>query len=179
MIIKIYILKKIVISILLVLGFFINLNAQIKNYPEPEKPLTRILIIFDASTSMMQQWEGGLKIVKAKELLNELLDSLASVQKTQDLEVAFRVYGHQSPDHLMNCFDSKLEVSFGANTIGMIKDRLKTIQATGTTLSPLWKSRIRLSECSDCRNIIILITDGLEMCDGVPCRSKCCFAEKV
>lgn len=173
-------MKKIVISILLVLGFFINLNAQIKNYPEPEKPLTRILIIFDASTSMMQQWEGGLKIVKAKELLNELLDSLASVQKTQDLEVAFRVYGHQSPDHLMDCFDSKLEVSFGANTIGMIKDRLKTIQATGTTpiAYSLGKAEYDFPECSDCRNIIILITDGLEMCDGVPCEVSVALQKK-
>jgi Ca-activated chloride channel family protein len=173
-------LRKIIIAILIVLGLFTNLQAQIKNYIEPEKPLTRILIIFDASTSMMQRWDGGIKFVKAKELLNELLDSLETVQKTQKLEIAFRVYGHQSPDHLMDCFDTKLEVAFGKNTVGMIKDRLKTIQATGTTpiAYSLSKAEYDFPECSDCRNIVILITDGLEMCDGMPCEVSVALQKK-
>lgn len=157
------------------------LNAQIKNYPEPAKPLTRILIIFDASTSMMERWEGTIKFNKAKDLVFELLDSLETIQSEQNLEVALRVYGHQSPDHMMDCTDSKLEVSFGQNTIGMIRDRMNTITPKGTT--PIAYSIGKCEndfpiECSDCRNIVILITDGLEMCGGDPCAVSVALQKK-
>lgn len=169
------------VSLILATIFLVTaLQAQNKNIYEPEKPLTRILIIFDASTSMMERWEGTVKFTKAKELLNELLDSLYIVQQQQDLEVAFRVYGHQSPDHLMDCRDSKLEVSFGANTIGMIKDKLKALNPMGTTpiAYSLGKAEFDFPECSDCRNIVILITDGLEMCDGLPCEVSVALQKK-
>ncbi|MCF0206466.1 MAG: hypothetical protein HUK15_03465, partial [Bacteroidales bacterium] len=91
-------------------------NAQNKKVFAPsdvEPPLTRILFIFDASQSMSGKWEGTQKFGKARELLFELLDSLEDMQKNKRIEMALRVYGHQSPVPPQDCSDSKLEVSFG------------------------------------------------------------------
>ncbi len=154
--------------------------AQIRNDVEPEKPLTRILFIFDASTSMVEKWEGQMKFLKAKELMFELLDSLAIIQDEQNLEVALRVYGHQSPVPPPDCLDSKLEVAFGPNTISLIKEKLDIIEPKGTTpiAYSLGQSEADFPECDDCRNIIILITDGLEMCQGDPCEVSLALQKK-
>ena len=154
--------------------------SQTESHAEIEKPLTRILFIFDASTSMIERWEGEQKFEKAKKLMFELLDSLEIIQKEQKLEVALRVYGHQSPVPPPDCFDSKLEVSFGESTIGLIKDKLKTIEPRGTTpiAYSLGQSEADFPLCNDCRNIIVLITDGLEMCHGDPCEVSTALQKK-
>lgn len=135
---------------------------------EEDKPLTRILFLFDASQSMMGRWQSDLKINKAREILSNVLDTL----KTMDnLEVALRVYGHQYNYPPKVCTDTKLEVPFGADNIAKIRDRLRSLRPRGT--SPIAKS-LELTagdfpECDNCRNIIILITDGIEECEGDPC----------
>ncbi|MDD3741904.1 MAG: VWA domain-containing protein, partial [Bacteroidales bacterium] len=170
--------KSILIFISLLICSF--LTAQIRNEPEPEKPLTRVLIIFDASTSMMERWEGTVKFEKARELLFELLDSLESVQQTQKLEVALRIYGHQSVTPPPDCRDSKLEVSFGENTINLIREKMKIISPKGVTpiAYSLGQSEGDFPPCDDCRNIIILITDGLETCEGDPCEVSLALQKK-
>jgi len=172
-------LKKTTLILLLLIAA-VGLQAQVRNEPEAPKPLTRILIIFDASTSMMERWEGTVKFEKAKELLFELLDSLETIQKDQNLEVALRVYGHQSPTPPPDCRDSKLEVSFGANTIDMIREKMKVITPKGVTpiAYSLGQSEGDFPPCDDCRNIIILITDGLEMCEGDPCEVSLALQKK-
>ena len=147
---------------------------------EPEPPMTRILFIFDASMSMSDKWEGGQKFNKARQLMFELLDSLEKVQRENPLEVALRVYGHQSPVPPQDCHDSKLEVSFGENTIGLIRDKLMSISPKGTTpiAYSLGKSEGDFPEDKDSRNIIILITDGIEMCQGDPCEVSAALQKK-
>ena len=154
--------------------------AQIRNEAEPEKPLTRILFIMDASTSMIERWEGQMKFLKAKELMFELLDSLETIQVEENLELALRVYGHQSPVPPPDCLDSKLEVAFGPNTVGLIKDKLDMIEPKGTTpiAYSLGQCEADFPVCDDCRNIIILITDGLEMCYGDPCEVSAALQKK-
>jgi len=176
---KISILKKTVLIFIGLLIAFIS-SAQVKNFEEPEKPLTRILFIFDASTSMIETWEGDKKFYKAKELMFELLDSLEIIQDDENMEVALRVYGHQSPVPPPDCYDSKLEVAFGPNTIGLIKDKLNTIEPKGTTpiAYSLGQSEGDFPPCDDCRNIIILITDGIEMCQGDPCEVSLALQKK-
>ncbi len=58
------------------------------------EPTSRILFIFDASNSMSGQWDGARKIDMAREVLFEMLDSL---EQLAHVEMALRVYGHQSP----------------------------------------------------------------------------------
>ena len=148
-----------------------------------EKPTTRILFIFDASFSMFGQWQSGMKMDIAKKMLGEFVDSL---KHYDHLEIAFRAYGHQySLRPQRNCKDSKLEVPFSTDIQGnivKIKNKLKNINPKGTT--PIAYS---LEQCADdfpvasgtnYRNIIILITDGIEECDGDPCAVSAALQKK-
>ncbi|HOK38329.1 MAG TPA: VWA domain-containing protein [Bacteroidales bacterium] len=163
-------MKKIIINFLFLLLSVVSI-AQPHNKSSEPKKLTRILFIFDASTSMMERWDGDYKINRSKQLMVELLDSLETIQKSENLEVALRIYGHQSPDQLYDCFDSKLEVPFSPNSISDVREKIRNVKAKGTTpiAYSLGQSQYDFPECSDCRNIIILITDGIEMCKGNPC----------
>lgn len=144
---------------------------------EPTKPLTRILFLFDASQSMYGRWQSDMKITIARRILSDLLDSL---QYTPDLEVALRVYGHQKDYPPQDCDDSKLEVPFGPNNFSRIKHRLSTINPKGTTpiALSLERSAGDFPPCENCRNIIVLITDGIEECDGDPCAVSLALQKK-
>ena len=63
---------------------------------------------------------------------------------------------------------TRLEVPFGKGNIYKIKRVLKSITPRGTTpiAGSLLKASSDFPACEDCRNIIILITDGVEACDG-------------
>ncbi|MFH0865229.1 MAG: VWA domain-containing protein [Bacteroidota bacterium] len=141
--------------------------AQVKEKEQP-KPLTRILIVFDASQSMYGIWQSDMKITIAQKLLSNLLDSLKNIP---DLELALRVYGHQKLYPPQDCDDTKLEIPFAENNTDKIKAKLKTLTPKGTTpiASSLEFAADDFTPCENCRNIIILITDGLEECGGDPC----------
>lgn len=163
--------KLILVIALLISGLFPagSLHAQNRNQ---QQPLTRILFVFDASFSMYGRWQTGMKMDIAKRLFVQFLDSL---QGTPNLELGLRCYGHQySLQPQRNCEDSKLEVPIGKPnvTIPAMKKRMETIVPKGTT--PI---AYTLEQCGNdfpsdnvnSRNIIILITDGIEECGGDPC----------
>lgn len=150
----------------LLFSFSSSLFAQ-----EKEVPQNRILFVFDGSQSMFGHWESGMKIDIAKQMLNELLDSLKNVE---NLDLAFRAYGHQSPfisGRQRDCKDTKLEVPFNGGGAWEIKRALDKIQPKGTTpiAYSLEQSAKDFPPCVNCRNMIILITDGIEECYGDPC----------
>lgn len=124
----------------------------------------------DASNSMNATWsDNQTRIEAAKELLAQAVDSLVG---SENLEIALRVYGHQSPitATFQDCNDTKLEVPFGKDNYSRVKGMIKTIKAKGTT--PIARSLEAAAEDfpdMNSRNIIILITDGLEACDNDPC----------
>ncbi len=136
--------------------------------PDIKIPITRVLFLFDASNSMSGLWESDVKINIARNILISIIDSL---QYLENVQMALRVYGHQSPVPPQDCSDTKLEVPFGKNNASIIRQRLRFISPKGTT--PIANSLAQCPNdfppCSDCRNIIILITDGIEACDGDPC----------
>lgn len=134
-----------------------------------QEQLTRVLFILDASNSMNAKWGVQTRIDAAKEILAKAVDSLAG---SANLEIALRVYGHQSPitATYQDCNDTKLEVPFAPNNYTAVKNRIKTIAAKGTT--PIARSLEAAAgdfPDSKARNVIILITDGLEACDNDPC----------
>jgi len=134
-------------------------------------PLTRILFVFDGSQSMYGRWETGAKIDVAQRLMGQMLDSLQDIQDAGNFQLALRVYGHQKSVPPQDCSDTRLEVPFGKGNIYKIKRVLKSITPRGTTpiAGSLMKAANDFTPCEDCRNIIILITDGVEACDGDPC----------
>jgi Ca-activated chloride channel family protein len=136
------------------------------------QPTNRILFIFDDSYSMYAPWNSNIKIEVAKKIMGEFLDSLKTIP---NLELALRCYGHQTfikPER--NCKDTKLEVSFApaSKSAPLIKQRIQKLEPLGTTpiAYSLGESAADFTSCSNCRNIIILITDGIEECGGVPCQ---------
>jgi len=167
--------------------FLISHSLFPQKLPKQEKPTTRILFVFDASFSMFGQWQSGMKMDIAKNLLMDFLDSLKYVDH---IELALRVYGHQSrlnppggypPNHAnRDCQDTKLEVPFGNNNILAIKNKLKSIVPRGTTpiAYSLEQCANDFPDCPNCRNIVILITDGIEECDGDPCAVSLALQKK-
>lgn len=159
------------ISALLIIFFAsAQVQAQRNSEPEAEPPLTRILFVFDASQSMFARWQSDMRITIARTLLTELLDSLEQVD---NLELALRVYGHQKRYPPQDCDDTRLEVPFAPDNAGRIRHRLRTITPRGTTpiAMSLEAARHDFPPCDEgeCRNIIVLITDGIEECGGDPC----------
>lgn len=152
------------------------------SFAQPVKPLTRIEFVFDASFSMFGQWQNGMKMDMAKKMLTEFLDSIQKANNP-NLELAFRCYGHQVPLRPeRSCTDTKLEVPFGRNNALAIKNKLKQLVPKGTT--PI---AYTLEQCGgdfpsasspNVRNIIILITDGIEECDGDPCAVSLALQKK-
>lgn len=132
----------------------------------PEK--TRILFVLDGSGSMRAEWDGTQRMNIAKLRLGELIDSL---RVNPNVELALRVYGHQFPPKAQNCQDSKLEVPFKARNNAELKSRLMQIDPKGVTpiAYSLEQATKDFPEDRNYRNLIIMITDGLESCKGDPC----------
>ncbi|MBL7952256.1 MAG: VWA domain-containing protein [Flavobacteriales bacterium] len=140
-----------------------------------QPPLTRMLFVMDASNSMNAFWGDQPKINTARELL---LNSLKELEGQPDLELALRLYGHQTPIQpgKQDCDDTKLEVPFSPNSIPGMKSTLQSVRCLGTT--PIARSLeraagdfppITFNDTRKVRNVIILITDGIEACDEDPC----------
>jgi Ca-activated chloride channel family protein len=140
--------------------------------PLPQK--TRLLFVFDDSFSMFGDWQSGKKIEIAKKLMSEFLDSLMT-SSSPDLEIALRCYGHQSSlwPGPVNCEDTKLEVPFAQVPVSApkMKKVINGLTPTGTTpiAYSLGRSAYDFPDDKKARNIIILITDGIEECNGDPC----------
>ncbi len=148
--------------------FLFSFTPVISQQSDPIQPLTRILFVFDCSQSMNGVWESDKKINIARNFLNKTIDSLEQVD---NVEMALRVYGHQSYVPPQDCEDTRLEIPFAPENGEKIKHKLRNLNPKGTT--PIANS-LRYSvgdfpPCANCRNIIILITDGIEACDGDPC----------
>jgi Ca-activated chloride channel family protein len=118
---------------------------------------------------MSGEWENQKKINLARKTLYDIVDSL---NDKKNIQMALRIYGHQSPVPPQDCEDTKLEVPFRNNNANAIKQKLNFIDPKGTT--PISYSLEQGANdfpgrCPNCRNIIIVITDGKEECEGDPC----------
>ena len=163
------------ISILFFCLFGLLSTTEAQN--EPQK--TRILFVLDGSQSMYARWENGQKMQVATRLLRNLVDSLENVD---EVELALRAYGHQNivSSDGRNCKDTKLEVPFAKGNHAKIKSKLRSIRPKGTTLIAysLEQAANDFPSCTNCRNVIILITDGIEECDGDPCAVSLALQKK-
>ena len=141
------------------------------------KPKTRILFLLDASGSMMAKWENSDRMNVAKDLLAHLVDSL---ERFDNVEVALRAYGHQHGRERNDCKDTKLEVPFAANNAETVKKKLSQIIPRGNTpiTYSLEQSANDFPEDPRSRNVVILITDGLESCNGDPCAISLALQKK-
>ncbi len=132
------------------------------------KETTRILFVLDCSQSMSGEWGTDKKINIARKFLGRTIDSLSTFQ---NVEMALRVYGHQSVVPPQDCNDTRLEVAFAPDNAYRIKRRMSSLMPKGTTpiANSLAATAGDFPPRDNCRNVVILITDGIEACDGDPC----------
>ena len=137
----------------------------------PEK--TRILFLVDGSGSMLDAWGkvNQSKMTVAKRIMTKLVDSL---RHNNNLELALRVYGHRYAKELNNCQDTRLEVPFNPKNHSLIINTLNDIKPKGVT--PITYSLEQAAKDfpagTGYRNILILITDGIESCGGDLCSTS-------
>ena len=153
-----------------ILFLFVIISST--SFGQENESRIRILFIFDGSNSMNAQWENSSKIMVAKKLMTQTMDSLKMLE---NVDLALRIYGHQTriAPGKQDCSDTKLEVPFASakENYSNIITQIRALEPKGTT--PIARSLEYAAEdfpsCEDCRNIIILITDGIEACDEDPC----------
>jgi Ca-activated chloride channel homolog len=143
------------------------ITASLSAQDEPRR--NRILFILDCSQSMSGYMGNDRKIDLARRFLTRAVDSISGLK---NVEVALRVFGHQKVVPPQDCSDTRLEVPFSATAVEDIKRRLRYLEPKGTT--PIANSLAQAANdfppaSPDVRNIIILVTDGIEACDGDPC----------
>ncbi|MEI6881723.1 MAG: VWA domain-containing protein [Bacteroidota bacterium] len=150
-----------------ILAFFICFVLFSSNI-YAQKKTTRILFLLDGSGSMYAKLNKGTRIDAAKKLLTHIVDSLKDVDK---LEIALRVFGHTQPTSYHDCKDTKLEVPFAKGNNDLIIQKIKSINPKGYTLiaHSLLQAANDFPKDPGARNILILITDGIEECQGDPC----------
>ena len=138
-------------------------QVEVMFEPGAEKQAaTNVELILDASNSMWGQIEGVAKITIAKDVLEQIINGLPD-----EMNVGLRLYGHRyGLNDRRACQDTELKVPIGPIDKAVLIDIIKIIQPKGKT--PLVYSVLQTGD--DFKDIpngsIILITDGIESCDG-------------
>jgi hypothetical protein len=121
-------------------------------------------IVVDASRSMWGRMHGEPKMTVAKEILQDV-----SYWFPDDLELALRAYGSNSPSDNADCTDSTLLVPFGEQNREPIRAAIAGLRPTGQTpiAYALNQAARDFGTLQDDR-ALVLVTDGIESCGGDP-----------
>ena len=125
---------------------------------------TRLLLILDCSNSMWDHWQSGSKIKVTQQVLLSFLDSIS---RQHDVDVALRVFGHLNKEQ----YGTRLEVPFGKDNFYQLQSKIKTLVPQGgcTAAAALTDALSDFPAGGDTRNIILIITDGMDDCDAEIC----------
>lgn len=135
--------------------------------PAPAQSESNLLFILDSSGSMWGKLEGQAKMTTAKTSLSKLVGDLP-----KETKVGLMVYGHRYDRKEPNaCSDIELLIPVGQATPGDIESWLKQINPKGKTpiANALQLSSDAFVGLEKSNNNIVLISDGIETCDGDPC----------
>ena len=149
-------MAKQLIFILCLFGFLFHSNAQELQGPSP------ILFIYDASGSMWGQLQGQTKKQIASDVLSTAVNNLPENQN-----IGLMAYGHRSKG---DCQDVELLVDLNNTSKSAIHSAIKDINPLGKTpLAFSATQAIKSLQNLKTKATIILITDGIESCDGNIC----------
>lgn len=151
------------LAILLLLTVVFSASAQRKK-PKPVPDKTRVLLILDCSNSMWDQWQSDSKIKVTQQVMLHFIDSVAA---QNDIDVALRVFGHLNKD----AYGTRLEVPFGEDNSYKLQSKIKTLVPNGgcTAATALTDALHDFPVSKNSRNIILIITDGIDDSDGSIC----------
>ena len=124
---------------------------------------TNVHLILDASGSMAGRIEGRGKIDIAKEVLLGLLGDLPP-----DARVAVTAYGHRRKG---DCADIETLAPLGPRAPERFAEKIRALRPTGMTpiAAALEAVGRDLAGRPSERNVVVLVSDGVETCKGDPC----------
>ncbi len=126
---------------------------------------SHVELILDASGSMYNKLEDGrYRIVAAKDVLRSFIDGLPD----DNLHVGLRIYGSQrAPEDANSCQDSKLFVPMSGFDRSALLEAIRDTRAKGSTpiAYSLEQAAADFPSTSD-KCVIVLVTDGEEVCGG-------------
>ncbi|HEV2174743.1 MAG TPA: VWA domain-containing protein, partial [Nitrospira sp.] len=130
---------------------------------------TNVELIVDDSGSMAQQIGGGRKIDVAKQVFSGLIQDLP-----RDAQIAVRTYGRQQVYTRRDCHDMELLIPFGPNSPERVIPGVKALRPNGMTpiASSLEEAAKDFVGKEGQNNIIVLLSDGEEDCNGDPCAAS-------
>ena len=145
---------------LIVLLLTVFATAAVAQQPDN----TRLLLIMDCSNSMWDHWQSNSKIKVTQQVLLSFLDSIS---RQHDVDVALRVFGHLNKEQ----FGTRLEVPFGEDNIYRLQSKIKTLVPQGgcTAAAALTDALSDFPATGSSRNLILIITDGMDDCDAEIC----------
>jgi len=113
---------------------------------------------------MWGRMHGQPKMVVAKQILNDV-----SHWFPDDLDLALRAYGHTSPSESANCADSALLVPFAEGNRESIRYAIDRLQPRGQTPIAFALNQAAADfGALDSDRAVVLVTDGIESCNGDP-----------
>jgi Ca-activated chloride channel homolog len=128
------------------------------------------LIVLDASNSMSGYKKGTMKMRIAQQVVGDLVTSMPD-----NIDLGLVVYGHRKKS---DCDDIELLIPPGAVDRDAFAKTVNAIRANGKT--PLTNSLEfaagALRDYASQGGSIILMTDGLETCQGDPCQAAAALA---
>ncbi|WP_433746740.1 VWA domain-containing protein [Falsibacillus pallidus] len=146
-------------------------NPDIKDPRYQFKDHLNVEIILDSSGSMAEKIGGKSRMELAKEAITKFAASLP-----KNANVALRVYGFKGSgsdsDKQMSCSSNELLYSFAPYEESKLKNSLNKFEPKGWTpvAASLQKAKEDLSAYPEENNtnIVYLVSDGIETCDGDP-----------
>ncbi|WP_420407516.1 vWA domain-containing protein [Hoeflea sp.] len=128
-----------------------------------------VMFILDASNSMWGRIDGKPKMEIAKDVLSAQLGSLSA-----NTRAGLIVYGHRFDRDLNDCSDMELVGGYGRYTPSDVRQMLEQISPKGQTpIAAALEQSTHWATMDGSQTVdnasIVLITDGVESCDGDPC----------
>ncbi len=121
-----------------------------------------ILFIYDASGSMWGKLDNATKKEAAAEVLVKTIDALDTNQK-----IGFMAYGHRTKG---DCEDVEMLVDIENTDKAILKSNIERLNPLGKTpLAHSAKLAINIIKEANTKATIILVTDGIESCNGDLC----------
>lgn len=155
--------------LLLILGLLLMFSvcAQVNaaNTTEGQSDsASNLLFILDASGSMWGRIDGTPKIAIAKDVMSQLIADLPDNSRT-----GLMAYGHRRKG---DCADIESLVELVPLDRSAMNKRIQGLNALGKTpiTEAVTQAVEQLRQIEDSANIV-LVSDGLESCDGDPCKA--------
>ena len=124
----------------------------------------QLALVLDASGSMWGQIEGENKIVIARRVLGDVLQTVPA-----ETGIGLVAYGHR---HKGDCDDIETIVPYGSTDRAALAAKIDALDPKGKTPITATLSQV----FGDLRNredatTVVLVSDGLETCGGDPCQA--------